>query len=522
MSATGSQRTTDANGFVYIARNPISKVGVFPYTKRAIQYPGWENDPNGIVQVYRPESALSNPETLDSFKLVPWIEDHTMIGNPDDDGSLTPIEKVGARGTTGANVEYDPNDRTMYSDLRLWSSSLADAIDAGKKDLSLGYRCVYEYTPGIFEGQRYDAIQTQLFGNHNASVMMGRMGPGVHVLDSAFQFGFDAKELQPMKVTRRIALAKKLGVTPTALAAACGMDGATAEELKRWNTAMDAEEESDGEGEGGGSGEPTISEAAEMIKDIAAPLGELQSSLAQIATGGTPTDEPAVADEDMEPVLDEQGQPVMDAAGKPKMQPKKPAAPAAVPPQLQAADSAIKTVKAVISSAKTKAKGKTVPGMDALETSLRSAETSFATIMRRHTARARSANPSVAALDARLAAAEATIKKAGEGMDSKTVIKAAMTEIANRDKLANHVSGFVGSFDSSEMTELEVAKYAIEKLKIPASDGAEVVAVKAWLSGRQPDGNAPATREGTGQDGFGPVKARKDVTDFVSGRRSAA
>jgi hypothetical protein len=230
--------------------------------------------------------------------------------------------------------------------------------------------------------------------------------------------------------------------------------------------------------------------------------------------------------DDMEPVLDEQGAPVMDAFGKPKMKPKAkaaaPAAAAAVPPNLQAADSAIRAFRSVINSAKTKAKGKVVPGLDAAEGKLRGAEASFAKAMRVHTAR-RSNSPAVAALDSRMASAEETIKKIGTAMDSKTVIKAAMSEIAARDKLATNVSNFIGVFDHSEMTEVEVAKYAIGKLAIPATDGAEVVAVKAWLSGRQPEGSAPASREGTAEDSFGaPKTARKDVSDFLSGRSTKA
>ena len=88
-------RTTDQNGWFTVPRNPLSKAGVFPYTKKSVQYPGWENDPAGIIMVYRPESELADPETVNSFKLLPWVNEHTMLGNPEDQPGLTPPEEKG-------------------------------------------------------------------------------------------------------------------------------------------------------------------------------------------------------------------------------------------------------------------------------------------------------------------------------------------------------------------------------------------------------------------------------------------
>ena len=46
-------------------------------------------------------------------------------------------------------------------------------------------------TPGVFNGQYYDGVQTDLRGNHLGSVREGRSGPDVSVLD-AFIFTFDS------------------------------------------------------------------------------------------------------------------------------------------------------------------------------------------------------------------------------------------------------------------------------------------------------------------------------------------
>lgn len=64
-------------------------------------------------------------------------------------------------------------------------------------------------------------------------------------------------------------------------------------------------------------------------------------------------------------------------------------------------------------------------------------------------------------------------------------VKAVLGQIAKRDQLASQLSGFVGTFDASEMTLDEVAKYGVKKLEIPTMDGQEVSAIMAYLHGRK-------------------------------------
>jgi hypothetical protein len=164
----------DYNGYVSVNRRPISKAGIFEYLGSSI---GAE-DPNKIYKVYRPAEELSNKETIDSFKLVPLIDDHEMLGT-----DATPAENKGVQGTTGEDIYFD--DDTLFGNLKVYSDALKTLIDGGKKDLSLGYRCEYDFKEGIFNGEKYDAIQTKLRGNHVALVDNGRMGKEVSVCDSA-------------------------------------------------------------------------------------------------------------------------------------------------------------------------------------------------------------------------------------------------------------------------------------------------------------------------------------------------
>jgi len=256
----GSKRVADRNGWYEVKDNPLSKVGVFPYLGASI--PG-APDPSKIYQVYRPEAELADPECLASFRLLPWVDDHTMLGSPE--AGLTPAEIKGVHGVIGEEVYY--KDGVLYGNIKVWSEQLADLIDSGKKELSCGYRCAYIYTAGVWNGVPYDVIQTKIRGNHLALVDEGRMGPEVSVLDHLV-FTLDSKELS-----------------------------------------MEQEE-------GAGGGEMTLSQVIEMMKQIAPQVAELTAFMGKLkpleeAEHGTELDEAEAASEDED---EEEGGKKPDAA----------------------------------------------------------------------------------------------------------------------------------------------------------------------------------------------------------------
>lgn len=172
-----SARKVDANGFMNIDNNPISREGVFQYLGKEIGAP----EPDRVYDVYRPADELSDPECLDSFKLLPIVDDHTWIGK---DG--VPAEKKVVHGTTGDNVAFKSG--VLYANLKVFSNALAKRIKDGKKDLSIGYKCRYEHSPGTFAGKAYDYIQRSLRGNHLA--LVDRARSYVSVLDNQ-RYAFD-------------------------------------------------------------------------------------------------------------------------------------------------------------------------------------------------------------------------------------------------------------------------------------------------------------------------------------------
>jgi len=184
-----SKRVKDNNGWIEIKDNPITKVGVFPYLGSQISP---ELEPNEIYQVYRPEDELRDPACIESFKLLPWIDEHVMLGSTKD--GFMPAEEKGIEGVIGQDVYFDEKDRYLKANLKIFSENLANLIDYGKKELSIGYNCKYDLQRGTFEGTPYDAIQRTIRGNHLALVDEGRSGPDVSVLDQSFKFTFDCKK----------------------------------------------------------------------------------------------------------------------------------------------------------------------------------------------------------------------------------------------------------------------------------------------------------------------------------------
>jgi len=189
-SSAMDKREYDTNGWYEIKDNPLSVVGVYPYMGRSISS---ECIQDHLYSVYRSESELSSQDCIDSFKLIPWIDDHVMLGS--EDAGLTPSEQKGVQGVIGQDVYFDGT--TLRGNIKVFSEAMANLIANGKKELSCGYRCRYEYSPGVYNGQEYQYVQRDIRGNHLALVENGRMGPDVAVLDH-LTFTIDSKEFQKM------------------------------------------------------------------------------------------------------------------------------------------------------------------------------------------------------------------------------------------------------------------------------------------------------------------------------------
>lgn len=198
----------DINGYRRQEANPISMVGVFPYTGKQIDYDGaLRLDPHKIYWVFRPPEELFNPEAIKSFNGLPIRIGHVMLG--------TGFESVDDEPVDGCiyNVRQSMDmPEYLIGDFAIYTEKMKDVLSKGKiRELSLGYRCQYIPEAGIYNGQPYEFKQANLRGNHLALVENGRCGSSVRVCDEAI-LTFDSlpEEMIKMENEKKIEKAKAL------------------------------------------------------------------------------------------------------------------------------------------------------------------------------------------------------------------------------------------------------------------------------------------------------------------------
>lgn len=175
-SPVDSVRTIDDNGYQHVGISNITKEQVAPYLGSEI--PGFEKlglKPDEIYSVYRPASELSKPATVESLNGIPVLLKHA-----EDSAEAPASNRV---GSTGTDAKWEPPYLT--NSLHIQDADAIRRINDGTmREISMGYF----YTPvlrhGVFEGEPYDVVMTDISCNHVALVEEGRAGHDVSVKDS--------------------------------------------------------------------------------------------------------------------------------------------------------------------------------------------------------------------------------------------------------------------------------------------------------------------------------------------------
>lgn len=144
----------------------LSRTGVFSY----------RNADGSTRRELRLPEEVFKADAMQSFELVPLTDDHPQSGV--DGKNATSL----ARGSVG-KIQQDGDD--LVGELLVTDAETVDRILAGKTQLSCGYECDLEMKEGTHNGERYDAIQRNIRGNHVALVARGRAGNARVRLDSA-------------------------------------------------------------------------------------------------------------------------------------------------------------------------------------------------------------------------------------------------------------------------------------------------------------------------------------------------
>lgn len=311
------EKEIDDNGWFEVKDNPLSKEGVFLYKGSQIRLSDGStpSDPDKLYSVYRPAEELE--KSVDTFKLLPWVDEHTMLGS--EDIGMTPAEKKGVNGVIGEDV-YVSNG-TLYGNIKVFSERFARQIEAGKKELSLGYRCKYEYSPGVWNGEKYDYIQRNLRGNHLALVDKGRMGADVRVMDeddsciNYEHFTFTCDSTMEKKQMTLDEIAKLLGEVLKGIAALKQQEegDVNPEEGKVTDEdVVDPQEpndETEDESEGENADQDPMDKILSILENLDARIAKLENP-----SGTDEADEQAKDEEDPEKEDEEKTANAMDAA----------------------------------------------------------------------------------------------------------------------------------------------------------------------------------------------------------------
>lgn len=171
-----SVRTIDANGRLQISRTNISKANVNAYYGREI--PRSEElglEPNKIYRLWRHPDELR--KAAKTFNNIPVLSKHIP------DFPTDPPNEFRV-GVTHSNAEFDGTYLTVG--MSIWDNSAIAGIESGEqRELSASYKYVADMTPGVTpDGEPYDGVMRDIFGNHEALVPDGRAGPDVLVADS--------------------------------------------------------------------------------------------------------------------------------------------------------------------------------------------------------------------------------------------------------------------------------------------------------------------------------------------------
>jgi uncharacterized protein len=137
---------------------------------------------------YRPESEVFDPESMASFEMLPLTNEHPP------DGEVTAENaKALSVGTTGDTIRRDGIH--LASSIVVLDAAAVKLVEQGKRQLSCGYTCDLDMTPGVTpHGERYDAIQKNIRGNHVAIVDVGRAGTARVRMDAATMVALDAAD----------------------------------------------------------------------------------------------------------------------------------------------------------------------------------------------------------------------------------------------------------------------------------------------------------------------------------------
>jgi hypothetical protein len=211
---TGIVQKIDSTGQFLRAKVILARAGVFPYLR---------SDGKIQFEAKLPEEITSSI-TIDTAKGAPVTDGHPSVGKVNPENA-----KQFIRGIILDDVKADKNndDTVLSGNEIIYDKDLIQDVESGKKiEASIGFDCVLDHTPGIFNfpgefnGRHYDAIQREIKINHSAHVERGRGGESVKAyLDTNIDFAVMQKGASLMdKIKYKLDSGKEFEIEPEVVA----------------------------------------------------------------------------------------------------------------------------------------------------------------------------------------------------------------------------------------------------------------------------------------------------------------
>lgn len=199
-------------GFLVCKDVPIARTGTQQY--RGCEFGGPVAD--GIYNVQRPEAEVFDRAAVASFEGKPVCDEH-----PEED--VTPDNYGRYMKGVCRDVRRGDGDLSncLVADLVIYDADLINKIEAGKREISCGYDCLWNPT----SDSSYD--QLEIRGNHVAVVDRGRAGHKVAIRDTADDKKGGTKMSKSLIGRILRALARDESTTPEDMEAAAKLAGSS-------------------------------------------------------------------------------------------------------------------------------------------------------------------------------------------------------------------------------------------------------------------------------------------------------
>jgi hypothetical protein len=144
-------------------------------TYRAHELGLTDREPQEVVRVFRPEAEVFHKDALASLAHRPITLDHPA--DLVDAGNWKEL----AVGDVGDEMLRD--GEFIRVPIKIMDAKAVASIKTDRREFSLGYGLKLDMTPGLHDGQAYDAVARELRYNHLAAVRAARGGAELRIVD---------------------------------------------------------------------------------------------------------------------------------------------------------------------------------------------------------------------------------------------------------------------------------------------------------------------------------------------------